>query len=156
MNNRYTVLLFLCAETLRVCFYYLHSHWLCSMKGSSTSSCLMKEVLISCTQIRKQLCLTANILSLFSTLIVYFLQWSCVCTSMVSVCVSKGTHSMASSAQQPPHLLTDTQDGTKRWCVSPGNSRQTSTRVSRGSQPLREYTSNHRRTDKETKTNCMF
>lgn len=27
---------------------YLHSHWLCSSNGSSTSSCFMKEVLISC------------------------------------------------------------------------------------------------------------
>lgn len=62
----------------------------------------------------------------------------CAYTSMVIVCVSKGTHSMASSAQQPPHRFTDTQDGTKRWCVSPGSSLQTSTRVSRGSQPLRE------------------
>lgn len=79
----------------------------------------------------------------FSTLIIYRsalkqVGIQCAYTSMVSVCVSKGTHSMASSAQQPPHRLTDTQDGTKRWCVSPGNSRQTSTRVSRGSQPLRE------------------
>lgn len=74
----------------------------------------------------------------------------CVCTSMVSVCVSEGTHSKASSAQQPPHRRTDTQAGTNRWCVSPGNSRQTSTRVSRGSQPLLEYTSNHRRTGRET------
>lgn len=85
--------------------FNLHSHWLCSMKGSSMSSCFMKEVLIS---------------------------------SMVRVCVSTGTHSKASSEQQPPHRLTETQDGTKRWCVSPGNSRQTSTRVSRGSQPLLE------------------
>lgn len=69
-------------------------------------------------------------------------------SSMVSVCVSVGTHSRASSAQQPPHRLTDTQDGIKRWCVSPGSSRQTSTRVSRGSQPLREYTSNHLRTSR--------
>lgn len=95
------------------CSFNLHSHWLCSTNGSSTSSCFIKEVLIS---------------------------------SMVSVCVSEGTHSKASSAQQPPHLRTDTQDGTNRWCVSSGNSRQTSTKVSRGSQPLREYTSNHRRT----------
>lgn len=98
----------------RVCFN-LHSHWLCSMKGSSMSSCFMKDVLIS---------------------------------SIVSVCVSDGTHSKASSAQQPPHRLSETQDGTKRWWVSPGNSRQTSTRVSRGSQPLLEYTSNHRRTSR--------
>lgn len=97
------------------CSFNLHSHWLCSMKGNSMSSCFMKEVLIS---------------------------------SMVSVCVSKGTHSKASSAQQPPHRLTETQDGTKRWCVSSGSSRQTSTKVSRGSQPLREYTSNHRRTSR--------
>lgn len=87
------------------CSFNLHSHWLCSTKGSSMSSCFMKDVLIS---------------------------------SMVSVCVSEGTHSKASSAQQPPHRLKDTQDGTKRWWISPGNSRQTSTSVSRGSQPLRE------------------
>lgn len=80
----------------------------------------------------------------------------CVCTSMVTVCVSVGTHSKASSAQQPPHRLTDTQDGMKRLWVSSGNSRQTSTRVSRGSQPLREYTSNHRRTCGETRTNTVF
>lgn len=90
------------------------------------------------------------------TLIIWFLLKLIVCTSMVTVCVSRGTHSMASWAQQPPHLLTDTQDGANRWCVSSGNSCQTSTRVSRGSQPLREYTSNHRRTDGETKTNGMF
>lgn len=69
-------------------------------------------------------------------------------SSMVTACVSVGTHSKASSAQQPPHRLTDTQDGMKRLWVSSGNSRQTSTRVSRGSQPLREYTSNHRRTSR--------
>lgn len=82
----------------------------------------------------------------------------CVCmdTSMVSVCVSEGTHSRASSAQQPPHRLTDTQDGTKRWWVSPGNSRQTSTRVSRGSHPLLEYTSSHRRTVGPQKTDNVF
>lgn len=72
-------------------------------------------------------------------------------TSMVSVCVSVGTHSRASSEQQPPHLLTDTQEGIKRWWVSSGNSRHTSTRVSRGSHPLLEYTSNHRRTGRWTK-----
>lgn len=35
-------------------------------------------------------------------------------TSMVSVLVSEGTHSRASSEQQPPHRLKDTQDGMKR------------------------------------------
>lgn len=85
MNNRYIVLLYLCAETLRACFYYLHSHWLCSMKGSSTSSCFMKEVLISCKRIRIFFFLTANILSLFSTLILLtlklcvYLHGDCVC-----------------------------------------------------------------------------
>lgn len=33
--------------------HYLHSHWLCSTKGSSMSSCFMKEVLISCTRSRE-------------------------------------------------------------------------------------------------------
>lgn len=78
-----------------------------------------------------------------------------MCTSMVSVCVSDGTHSMASSEQQPPQRLTDTQDGMKRWWVSPGSSLQTSTKVSRGSQPLREYTSSHRRTG-EPRQRCHW
>lgn len=133
------------SDTYRV-FYYLHSHWLCSTKGSSMSSCFMKEVLISCTQIRKKE-IMANCRHPLTVFINHLLFYTnaggdlvrvCAYTSMVSVCVSEGTHSRASSAQQPPHRLTDTQDGTKRWCVSPGNSRQTSTRVSRGSQPLRE------------------
>lgn len=126
------------------CFYYLHSHWLCSTKGSSMSSCFMKDVLISCTQSREEK-------SFHTYHLTKTQRGVCVCTSMVRVCVSEGTHSKASSAQQPPHRFTDTQDGTKRWWISPGNSRQTSTRVSRGSQPLREYTSNHRRTDRHTK-----
>lgn len=78
-------------------------------------------------------------------------------TSMVSVLVSEGTHSRASSVQQPPHRLKDTQDGTKRLCVSPGSSRHTSTRVSRGSHPLREYTSSHRLTGEDMGLRiCLF
>lgn len=33
--------------------YYLHSHWLCSTKDNSMSSCFMNEVFISCVQNRK-------------------------------------------------------------------------------------------------------
>lgn len=121
--------------------YYLHSHWLCSTKDNSMSSCFMKEVFISCVQNRKR-----------STRLHRSNNSLCVLadTSIVSVLVSKGTHSRASSAQQPPHRLKETQDGTKRLCVSPGSSRHTSTRVSRGSHPLREYTSSHRLTGEDT------
>lgn len=67
-------------------------------------------------------------------------------SSIVRVCVREATHSQPSSTQQPPHRRNDTHDGRNRWCVSSGNSRQTSTSMSRGAQPLREYTSSHRRT----------
>lgn len=124
--------------------YYLHSHWLCSTKDSSMSSCLMWEVRISCGQIRKK----KGTVQVNSSAPKRRSLSACRATdtSMVSVLVSRGTHSRASSVQQPPHRLKDTQDGTKRLCVSPGSSRHTSTRVSRGSHPLREYTSSHRLT----------
>lgn len=35
------------------CIHYLHSHWLCSTKGNSMSSCFIKDVLISWTPVRK-------------------------------------------------------------------------------------------------------
>lgn len=125
----------------------------------------MKDVLISCTQIRKKKKIMLNCKHNLTLFINHLLSCTdaggdlvrvCAYTSMVSVCVSEGTHSMASSVQQPPHRLTDTQDGIKRWCVSSGNSRQTSTRVSRGSQPLLEYTSNHRRTGGDKSTKSFF
>lgn len=73
----------------------------------------------------------------------------CVCTSITSVCVCDGTHSSASSEQQPPQRRSVTHDGRKRWCVSHGNSRQTSTSVSLGWHPLFWYTSNHLTTDRK-------
>ncbi len=89
-------------------------------------------------------------LFMWGTALVWTLHWFvCVCTSITSVCVCDGTHSSASSEQQPPQRRSVTHDGRKRWCVSHGNSRQTSTSVSLGWHPLFWYTSNHLTTERE-------
>lgn len=85
-------------------FYYLHSHWLCSTNGSSMSSCFMKEVLISCTQIRKY----SNVISLSPAFIIYTVagkDLECVYLHGECVCEQGNTLQglVSTAATTPPH-----------------------------------------------------
>lgn len=107
-------------------FYYLHSHWLCSTKGSSMSSCFMKEVLISFTQIRKHVMLNCeHPLTVFINHLLCYteagLGLECVCASIPPwwACVWAREHTPGPRQNSSRHIASPTRRTGQKDGASP-------------------------------------